>query len=110
MGVEVWCANTPRPDPDAFLPWLFEAGVRSLLVEGGGMVAGSFIARGAVDALFLYMAPIVLGGGGAPGWSGAFTAPTLPEAPGFEFAPPIRLGRDLLLQGTPVTPAPGRRT
>jgi diaminohydroxyphosphoribosylaminopyrimidine deaminase/5-amino-6-(5-phosphoribosylamino)uracil reductase len=39
-------------------------GVHSLLVEGGGVLAGRLIAAGLVDRLFLIQAPILLGRGG----------------------------------------------
>lgn len=43
---------------------LGEAGVRSLLVEGGGTLIASFIRAGLYDTLHWYRAPVLLGGDG----------------------------------------------
>jgi diaminohydroxyphosphoribosylaminopyrimidine deaminase/5-amino-6-(5-phosphoribosylamino)uracil reductase len=56
-GVEVLDAPTLR---DA-LSALAARGVRSMLVEGGARLAGSFIAEGLVDRLIIFQAPVVLG-------------------------------------------------
>lgn len=50
----------------AVLEALSEAGVASLLIEGGGQVAASFLRADAVDRLEWFRAPILLGGEGKP--------------------------------------------
>ncbi len=58
---------------DEGLVRLREAGIRSLLVEGGSELAGEFIQAGLVDRVYWYQAPILLGGG-LPGFpAGAAT-------------------------------------
>ncbi|HIW96143.1 MAG TPA: bifunctional diaminohydroxyphosphoribosylaminopyrimidine deaminase/5-amino-6-(5-phosphoribosylamino)uracil reductase RibD [Candidatus Corynebacterium gallistercoris] len=52
-------------DPHAVLAQLSEHGVVDVLIEGGAGVIGSFIHAGLVDAVQLYMAPALLGGGSA---------------------------------------------
>ncbi|MGB0907906.1 MAG: RibD family protein [Maricaulaceae bacterium] len=42
-------------------------GIESLLVEGGGTLAASFIARGMIDVIEWFRAPIILGGDGRNG-------------------------------------------
>ncbi|MCC6623094.1 MAG: bifunctional diaminohydroxyphosphoribosylaminopyrimidine deaminase/5-amino-6-(5-phosphoribosylamino)uracil reductase RibD [Deltaproteobacteria bacterium] len=42
--------------------------VTSVLIEGGGRVAASFLAAGLVDALVLHVAPAVFGAAGVPGF------------------------------------------
>lgn len=45
---------------------LHDRGIRTLLVEGGGTVAGSFLREGFVDRFHLYFAPVVLADPEAP--------------------------------------------
>jgi diaminohydroxyphosphoribosylaminopyrimidine deaminase/5-amino-6-(5-phosphoribosylamino)uracil reductase len=52
--------------PRDVLAELFERGVRSVLLEGGPTVAGSFLSEGLVDKLVGYVAPLLLGSGRRP--------------------------------------------
>jgi diaminohydroxyphosphoribosylaminopyrimidine deaminase / 5-amino-6-(5-phosphoribosylamino)uracil reductase len=52
-------------DLAAILAELHEREARSLLVEGGGVTAASFLAAGLVDRVTAYVAPKILGGVGA---------------------------------------------
>lgn len=52
-----------RVDISDFLVRLNENGIRSLLVEGGSRVAGSFVKEGLFDELVVYTAPKILFGG-----------------------------------------------
>ena len=49
---------------ESALAGLFNAGVHSLLVEGGARLASSLLAQSMVDRLVIFQAPIVLGAGG----------------------------------------------
>ncbi|MGX1690756.1 RibD family protein [Brevundimonas naejangsanensis] len=53
-----------RPAIPAVLDALAARNIRSVLIEGGGRVAASFIQAGAVDAIEWFRAPILLGGEG----------------------------------------------
>ena len=55
-----------RPAITAVLDALTARGVTSLLIEGGGRVAASFLTAGVVDAIEWFRAPILLGGEGRP--------------------------------------------
>ncbi|MNU32456.1 bifunctional diaminohydroxyphosphoribosylaminopyrimidine deaminase/5-amino-6-(5-phosphoribosylamino)uracil reductase RibD [Brevundimonas sp. CEF1] len=55
-----------RPAIAAVLDALTARGVTSLLIEGGGRVAASFLTAGVVDAIEWFRAPILLGGEGRP--------------------------------------------
>ncbi|WP_313104094.1 RibD family protein [Brevundimonas sp.] len=59
-------ADDARPAITAALEALTARGVSSLLIEGGGRVAASFLQAGAVDAVEWFRAPILLGGEGRP--------------------------------------------
>jgi diaminohydroxyphosphoribosylaminopyrimidine deaminase/5-amino-6-(5-phosphoribosylamino)uracil reductase len=59
-------ADDGRPAIPAVLEALTARGVGSLLIEGGGRVAASFLQAGVVDAIEWFRAPILLGGEGRP--------------------------------------------
>ena len=71
-----------RPAPKAVLAALKRRGVGTLMIEGGGEVAASFIAAGLVDALEWFRAPILLGGDGRACVAGLALA-RLSDAPAF---------------------------
>lgn len=71
-----------RPDLQASLDALEAEGVGSVLVEGGGQVAASFLRCELVDAIEWFRAPIVLGGEGRPA-IGALALTALADAPRF---------------------------
>ncbi|MGY4707046.1 bifunctional diaminohydroxyphosphoribosylaminopyrimidine deaminase/5-amino-6-(5-phosphoribosylamino)uracil reductase RibD [Candidatus Bipolaricaulota sp. J31] len=103
-GAEVrrFPAREGRVDPEAVLRWLGERGVDSVLVEGGGEVAWSFLSRGLVNVVYFFYGPVVIGGRGAvPAFGGeGFSA--LGEAPRFKIKRAERLGDDLLVVAHPV--------
>jgi diaminohydroxyphosphoribosylaminopyrimidine deaminase/5-amino-6-(5-phosphoribosylamino)uracil reductase len=43
---------------------LMRMGIQSMMVEGGAEIAGAFLSRRLYDALYLYIAPILIGGDG----------------------------------------------
>jgi len=69
-GVDVVAVPRRRAklDLEAVLLGLAERGVTRLLVEGGGAVHGSFLDRGFVDRVVLYVAPKILGGSRSRSW------------------------------------------
>jgi diaminohydroxyphosphoribosylaminopyrimidine deaminase/5-amino-6-(5-phosphoribosylamino)uracil reductase len=70
-GVAVWrCGNGIRVDAQELLRRAEAEGVKSLLVEGGGTLAASFIRAGLVDELAWFRAPIMIGGDGLPALGG----------------------------------------
>lgn len=83
-----------RPDLDAALEALAAEGIGSLLVEGGGQVAASFLRCGLVDALEWFRAPIVLGGEGRPAL-GSLAVAELAKAPRFKRVALDAVGDDL---------------
>jgi diaminohydroxyphosphoribosylaminopyrimidine deaminase/5-amino-6-(5-phosphoribosylamino)uracil reductase len=65
-GVEIAVAEELGPTLEA----LHGRGVESLLVEGGGVLAGRLLKEELVDRIYLVVAPILLGGDGVPGFAG----------------------------------------
>ncbi|HEV7228181.1 bifunctional diaminohydroxyphosphoribosylaminopyrimidine deaminase/5-amino-6-(5-phosphoribosylamino)uracil reductase RibD [Brevundimonas sp.] len=93
-AVRVAADRDGRPAIPAVLEALAERGVRTLIVEGGGRVAAAFVAAGAVDALWWFRAPILLGADGRPCVAGLALA-KLADAPKFRRLDVQSVGEDL---------------
>ncbi|MEZ6187911.1 MAG: bifunctional diaminohydroxyphosphoribosylaminopyrimidine deaminase/5-amino-6-(5-phosphoribosylamino)uracil reductase RibD [Planctomycetota bacterium] len=69
-GVDV-AALDPAPsgglDPEAVLAALAARDLRHVLVEGGGTLLGAWLDAGAIDALVVHVAPLLIGNAGSPG-------------------------------------------
>jgi diaminohydroxyphosphoribosylaminopyrimidine deaminase/5-amino-6-(5-phosphoribosylamino)uracil reductase len=77
-------------DLDSELAALAEEGVRSLLLEGGPTLAASFLARGYVDKVLVFVAPRLSGAGRGP-------LASLPEPVELRRLSWEQVGHDLLL-------------
>lgn len=87
-------AEDGRPAIPAVLKALNDEGSTSVLIEGGGQVAASFLRAGAVDALEWFRAPILLGGEGRPCVT-ALALAKLSDAPKFRRLGVQPVGDDL---------------
>ena len=85
-------------DVSALLAALHARGVRSVLLEGGPSLAGSFVAAGVVDRVVGYLAPALLGAG-PTALAGAGVA-TLADAPRLDLTDLVRIGPDLRITAT----------
>jgi riboflavin-specific deaminase-like protein len=56
-------AGSDGIEPARIVDALFETGLRRILIEGGAKTVSRFISAGAVDRLYLLVAPILLGSG-----------------------------------------------
>jgi diaminohydroxyphosphoribosylaminopyrimidine deaminase/5-amino-6-(5-phosphoribosylamino)uracil reductase len=84
-------------DLDATFRLLGSEGVLQALVEGGGEVLGSVVEGGYAQRVVAYVAPVMLGTRGRPGF--AFdTVTSLAEAPRFALADARRVGTDVRLE------------
>ncbi|WP_190022903.1 bifunctional diaminohydroxyphosphoribosylaminopyrimidine deaminase/5-amino-6-(5-phosphoribosylamino)uracil reductase RibD [Streptomyces hiroshimensis] len=83
-----------RLDLAALTDALYERGVRSVLLEGGARLAAEFAARGMLDRVVAYVAPVLLGGDGRAVLDG-FGAGTLSEALRLRLDAVDRLGDDV---------------
>jgi diaminohydroxyphosphoribosylaminopyrimidine deaminase/5-amino-6-(5-phosphoribosylamino)uracil reductase len=87
-------AGDGRPAGPDILKALKDAGATSVLIEGGGQVAASFLRAGVVDALEWFRAPILLGGEGRP-CVAALALAKLSDAPKFRRLGVEPVGDDL---------------
>jgi len=78
--------------PITILTALAEAGITRLLVEAGATLSTAFLAAGAVDTLYWYRAPMLLGGAGQAAILPLET--TLQTAPRHRLVASIALGED----------------
>ncbi|WP_175409466.1 bifunctional diaminohydroxyphosphoribosylaminopyrimidine deaminase/5-amino-6-(5-phosphoribosylamino)uracil reductase RibD [Streptomyces sp. TRM64462] len=107
-GVDV--VRLPRTDGGglsvpALLAALHERGVRSVLLEGGPTLAGSFAAAGAVDKVVGYLAPVLLGAG--PAALGDAGVTTITEALRLDVTDTARIGPDLRVTARPASTGTG---
>jgi diaminohydroxyphosphoribosylaminopyrimidine deaminase/5-amino-6-(5-phosphoribosylamino)uracil reductase len=101
-GAEVWRFAGRRVALPELARQLGEAGMTSVLVEGGGEVHAAFLAARLADQLVIYIAPKVVGGP-APGWVGGAGIATLAAAPAFAFeGVPVHLGSDVRMTAVPA--------
>jgi diaminohydroxyphosphoribosylaminopyrimidine deaminase/5-amino-6-(5-phosphoribosylamino)uracil reductase len=87
-------------DLEALLAALYQREVRSVLLEGGARLAGSFLAAGLIDRLVAYVAPVLLGGSGQPALTGPGAA-TIGAAWRWRLDEVDRVGTDLRLVARP---------
>lgn len=84
-------------------------GVQSVLIEGGGEVLGSAFAERLVDRVVWFLAPLVIGGRGAPGAVGGTGARRLAGAAKIRGWEVRRLGPDVCIEGRVVYPGQEQR-
>ncbi|MEU0370362.1 bifunctional diaminohydroxyphosphoribosylaminopyrimidine deaminase/5-amino-6-(5-phosphoribosylamino)uracil reductase RibD [Streptomyces sp. NPDC006283] len=97
---EVWTLKRGSRGIDVpeLLRALHESGIRSVLLEGGPTLAGSFVAAGAVDRVIGYIAPVLLGAGPAALADAGIT--TITEALRLDVTQTVRIGPDLRVTAT----------
>jgi diaminohydroxyphosphoribosylaminopyrimidine deaminase/5-amino-6-(5-phosphoribosylamino)uracil reductase len=104
-GVEVLLCADVRPQGTEFMPRLRQLGIATLLAEGGPQVHATLIAEQAADALFLFIAGMVMGDAAAPAWCATLPGENrLAGAPHVALAPAETVGGDLLVRGRFATP------
>ncbi len=97
-NAQYWMTPTDPRSGSISLPDMMEsarrAGVGSMLVEGGGRLAASFVRAGLVDRIEWFRAPILLGADGRPAL-GELGLEKLADAPTYERIEARPLGADL---------------
>ena len=82
---------------------LYKRGVQSVIVEGGAVVHGELIRRGAWQKMIAFIAPMVVGGGAAPSIFAAEPVQRLTDAYRFRFDRVEVVGGDLMVTAYPST-------
>ncbi|WP_456418801.1 2,5-diamino-6-(ribosylamino)-4(3H)-pyrimidinone 5'-phosphate reductase [Methanocaldococcus infernus] len=62
LGVEVIVCGKEKVDLKKLMEILYEKGIRSILLEGGGTLNWSMFKEGLVDEVSVYIAPMIFGG------------------------------------------------
>lgn len=96
-GAEI--IRLPAVEPGAVLADLYQRGIRSVLVEGGGEVHASFVRSGLYDRVGIDCAPLLIGGRTAPGPLGGEGFPSLAGAARLEHIETRQRGGDVILMG-----------
>lgn len=86
-------------DINQLLKELARRQITSLLVEGGAKVHASFIAARAVDKVYWFIAPILIGGEGAPGAIGGKGIEKLQQALRLKRTSIHHFGEDICIEG-----------
>ena len=111
--VESFPLGDGRVDLAALLLRLHEAETRSVLVEGGGGAAWSFVEQGLVDRVTCYVSPKLLGGATAPSPLSGPGFGDLENVPFLSEIEVARIGTDIRISGRMVRPqragGPGSR-
>jgi len=88
-----------RVSMPAALKRLEALGITSVLVEGGSEIAASCLEAGLVDKLVIFIAPLLIGGRGAPPVIGGRGAGVLAEAARLRDVRWSAVGEDLMVEG-----------
>ena len=78
---------------------LGQQGITSLMIEGGGEVNASVLKSGIVDKVVFFIAPILIGGTGAPSAVGGSGILKLKDAWRLRRVRTVVLGEDLMVEG-----------
>ena len=79
---------------------MYANGIRSVFVEGGPTLASAFIAEGLADRLYVYLAPVLLGGEKVA--LGDLGVSTLSERIDLEISSVETLGADIFITAKPT--------
>ena len=86
-------------DPHELLEALGQRAIQSVLLEGGASVQGSFRDAGLIDEVWTFMAPMLIGGKGAPAAYAANGSDKLTDATVLSDVKFETLGEDVLVRG-----------
>jgi diaminohydroxyphosphoribosylaminopyrimidine deaminase / 5-amino-6-(5-phosphoribosylamino)uracil reductase len=91
-----------RADLAGVLSELYGRGIQSVIVEGGAQVISDFLRSELWQKMIVFVAPMVVGGAGAPSIFSGDGARRLTEAHRFRFDRAELVGRDLMITAYPA--------
>lgn len=95
-----------RVDLRKMLKFVGGQGIVSILVEGGGLVLGATLDAGLIDKVCAFVAPMLIGGAGAPSPVAGSGAAVIADALRLERTRIEPIGPDWLITGYPMTGYP----
>jgi len=101
-GVEIVRDESNGRDLLSLLDQLGSRSLQSVLIEGGAGVAGKVLEAGLVNKVTFFIAPMIIGGRGAPNAIGGTGAKSLADAVQLEDVEVVQHGRDLEITGYPA--------
>jgi diaminohydroxyphosphoribosylaminopyrimidine deaminase/5-amino-6-(5-phosphoribosylamino)uracil reductase len=101
-GVEIVCDEANGRDLSLVLGELGQRLLQSVLVEGGANVAGRFLDEGLVDKVSFFIAPLLIGGRGAPNALAGSGAELLGDAWELQDVEITARGKDIEVTGYPL--------
>ena len=101
VEVEQLPGGDGRVDVSALMALLGARGITSVLVEGGGQVAGSLFDESLVDKVAAFIAPVIVGGDSAPGPVAGKGVTEIANALHLRDVTWERVGDDMLVVGYP---------
>jgi diaminohydroxyphosphoribosylaminopyrimidine deaminase/5-amino-6-(5-phosphoribosylamino)uracil reductase len=106
LGVEMLRIKGGARDLVAMLNELGKREIQSVLVEGGGTVAGALLDAGLVNKVTFFIAPMIIGGRDAPTAVAGTGASRIKDALLLEGVEVFQRGRDLEVTGYPMSEPP----
>lgn len=78
---------------------LWNQGLRSVMIEGGALTAGTFLRDHLIDRLLLFQAPILMGSGGSISWTSALNIANMQSKLTLDHVNTQHFGSDILIAG-----------
>lgn len=97
-GVVFFFAGEKQVDLVKLMDYLFEKGVKTLMLEGGSTLNFSMIKDGLIDEIRICVAPMVVGGANAISLFGGDGFMTMDESVKLELVDSFSCGKDLVLK------------
>lgn len=97
-GIDFFFAGEKQVDLVKLMDYLYEKGVKTLMLEGGSTLNFSMIKDGLIDEIRICVAPMVVGGANAISLFGGDGFMTMDESVKLELVDSFSCGKDLVLK------------